>query len=188
MTARTGRLHKLYVDADGDIATGSAGNGCEVGPPTCADYCASYTASCGGMDYADAAACEAYCGAGASLPVGAAGDTSGNTIGCRLYHADMAATDATTHCPHAGKSGANTCGTWCDNYCHLALTNCTGASELYADLAACETACGGFVTTGAPGDTAGNTVQCRIHYLGMAVGDEPAQCENGSASSTLCVD
>jgi len=34
---------------------------------------------------------------------GTSADTTGNTIGCHLYHANAAAgTGAMTHCPHAG--------------------------------------------------------------------------------------
>ena len=47
------------------------------------------------------------------------GDTTGNTIGCRLYHAGAAAADPVLHCPHAGPTGGNVCGSWCDNYCQL---------------------------------------------------------------------
>jgi len=44
---------------------------------------------------------------------GSQGDTSGNTVQCRIYHAGVAgnpSTNAVTHCPHAGPNGAGVCG------------------------------------------------------------------------------
>jgi hypothetical protein len=35
----------------------------------------------------------------------------GNTLECRIYHAGVAAGDAAFHCPHAGPTGAEVCGT-----------------------------------------------------------------------------
>ena len=64
--------------------------------------------------------------------------------------------------PPASQAGGNTCGTWCENYCHATQTFCTGGNSLYNDLASCHTACQGFATDGLDGDTTGNTVQCRI--------------------------
>ena len=108
-------------------------------------------------------------------PAGSEG--AGNTLSCRIKHAGLAAgspTNATTHCPHAGPTGAGVCGTLCENYCYLASKNCTGNNVLYATDAACMTACagiggeGGFATTGAFGDTTGNTLQCRVYHVNVA--------------------
>ncbi|MFT7623185.1 MAG: hypothetical protein ACI9WU_002363, partial [Myxococcota bacterium] len=145
-------------------------------PPTCAVYCTDISANCAGdnAQYADEAACLSYCETWGQLPAGALEDTSGNTIGCRTYHAGVAATDADAaalHCPHSGPDGANVCGTWCENYCHLTQTNCTGDNELYADNDACMTACGDFTDTGASGDTGGDSVQCRTYHAGVAGSD-----------------
>jgi hypothetical protein len=145
------------------------------------------TAACTGdnAQYDDLDACVAYCDAAAPLPLGTDGDTSGNSVACRAYHASVAADDAATHCPHAGPSGANVCGTWCENYCHLALGSCTGDHELYANQSACDTACAALGSGGAAGDMAGDSVQCRIYHLGVAGGDpgttDGIHCPHGSA-------
>ena len=151
--------------------------------PTCESYCTIITAACTGdnAQYADYGACVDYCATWAKLPLGAESDTAGNTVGCRTYHAGVASTvDAAVHCAHAGPSGGDVCGTWCDNYCQLALTNCADADALYADDAECSAACAAFPTTGLPGDTSGGSVQCKIYHLGVAGSD------GGTSAATHC--
>jgi hypothetical protein len=75
--------------------------------PTCADYCATYLANCQSTSaYKDEADCHAQC---AGWYPGAAGQVSGDTIGCRAYHASVAPGDPAVHCPHAGPTGADVC-------------------------------------------------------------------------------
>ena len=78
--------------------------------PSCADYCTSYFDSC--LDdmnaYLDEADCLAQC---ASFYPGKEGDTVGDTIGCREYHAGVAKGEPVIHCPHAGPGGAGVCVT-----------------------------------------------------------------------------
>ncbi len=169
-----------------DMATGSA--------PTCAAYCAKIQMNCTGADagsnqqYASEAACNSYCTSAAAWPAGMIGDLSGNTVGCRLYHAGAAAADPVLHCPHAGPTGGNVCGSWCDNYCQLMAKNCTGANAVY-DPTTCMSKCAMLGTQGHANDTTGNTVQCRIYYLGLAATD-PTACANAKQladnASTLC--
>ncbi len=159
--------------ADDDVA--SAG-------PTCEAYCAAVTDACVGADaqYADLAACTTYCKDSAKLPAGAAGEKSGNSIACRTEHAALAVSKgAATHCPHAGPSGGNVCGSWCDNYCHLAATNCAGGDALFADAAACQTACATAANDGEAGAMAGDTLQCRISHLGLAAAGPATHCPHG---------
>ena len=161
----------------GDIDGGGQCVVPEPEKPTCDLYCATITANCTGdnTQYADEGSCLTYCGTFAQIPLGAAADTSGNTVGCRAYHAGVAgggADDAAVHCPHAGPSGGNVCGTWCDTYCQLAGTNCTGDNELYADAATCDVACSNFPDSGAPGAVEGESVQCKIYHLGVAGSDK----------------
>lgn len=87
-------------------ATGGAGGAaaCDA-PASCADFCATATATCA-TEYPDAAACETEC---ATWTAGCMGDTSGDTLGCREYHLGAAAMDAATHCPHAGPDGGGVC-------------------------------------------------------------------------------
>ena len=67
------------------------------------------TASCTGANkqYTDKADCVKQCTVNYKFKAGKDGDTSGNTIGCRTYHAGAAKTDPATHCYHAGSSGGS---------------------------------------------------------------------------------
>lgn len=172
-----------------------AGPGTDAGPaatPSCTAYCAAITANCTGANaqYTDLASCLANCDA---FPVGTAADMSGNTLGCRTYHAGAAAgAGATTHCSHAGPSGDGVCGTNCEGYCNLALANCTGADELYADAAACATACGAITddVTYTTAATAGDSLACRIYHLSAAATDATSatlHCPHGEDPSAICM-
>ena len=171
--------------------------------PTCAGYCATVMANCtdDNAQYGSESACIIYCETSGPIPLGATTDTGGNTVGCRAYHADVAGSapgdgSAATHCPHAGPSGGAICGSWCDNYCHLAMTNCTGDYELYADADACTAACDGITVIEAANPasvTGGDSMQCRIYHLGVAgtEGDVSAEihCPHGQAEATApCTD
>ncbi|MDP6945160.1 MAG: hypothetical protein QF464_13510, partial [Myxococcota bacterium] len=181
-------------------ASALAGDAC-VGettprPPSaaCEAYCDTVTAACTGEDaaYADVDACLDYCWAWARLPVGPLGDTvyEGNTLACRSTLATSGFDDP---CDLAGPLGGGQCGSWCDNYCHLAQTNCTGDHALYDSTAACQTACALFPDDGAEGDESGDTVQCRAFALGLA-GSQSGEtsgpyCLQGSANGDgVCVD
>jgi hypothetical protein len=156
-----------------------------VEDPTCAAYCDLVTANCieSNAQYADKAACLAYCGTSAKLPVGAAGATEGNSIGCRTHHAvaaggaegDMKA----TNCLKAGPTGGAACGGYCDNYCYLVLANCTGEQKIFEDGEACATACAELPADGNATDTAGNSVQCRLNHAATA----GSNTEGGSAAT-----
>jgi hypothetical protein len=138
----------------GAAGTASGGTGGSGGAPSCTDYCTAIMKNCTGGDgssnggnpdatkthqqYSAVENCMAACTA---FPVGTLADTSGNTLGCRLYHANAAASDATLHCPHAGPGGDGTCGSACDGYCQLVDKFCVGAAKIYADDAACHARC-----------------------------------------------
>jgi len=161
--------------------------------PTCAAYCAATQEACTGdnAQYSSEADCLDYCSSVAAFEMGTDDDTTGNTIGCRTYHAGVAAAaDPEIHCAHAGPTGGDACGTWCENYCHLAMTNCADDNALYADGAACATACDAFRTDGVVGDATGDTVQCRLYHLGTpAAGDPVTHCGHGGEIPTdFCVD
>ena len=88
---------------------GPSGAGVCVAPdaPTCADYCATFSANCKDFPaYLDDADCNAQC---ALWYPGVQDATQGDSVGCRLYHAGVALGDAPTHCPHAGPGGADVC-------------------------------------------------------------------------------
>jgi len=124
----------------GDAGSGAAG---------CQTYCDAITANCTGGDtsstsnqqYSDKSNCLAVC---ALFPVGAASDTSGDTLGCRTYHANAAAgsaANAALHCPHAGPSGDGVCGDVCTSYCRIAEKFCVGTSQVYTSDTDCMATC-----------------------------------------------
>ena len=125
--------------------------GCGATPPaedvpTCAEYCDQVMSSCteGTAQYPDRDSCEASC---LAFAAGELDDASGNTIGCRIFHAGAAAVDAETHCAHAGPGGASTCGSNCDGFCAVAREVCTGDNEVYANDKGCRADCATFPDT-----------------------------------------
>jgi hypothetical protein len=132
--------------------------------PTCTDYCNNITANCNGtnVQYVNVTHCMALC---AAFPVGADADTSGNTLGCRLYHAKAAATLGLEHCFHAGLSGVDKatgnpiCGTQCEAYCSVMThtAGCIGNLRGYNTYAECNATCALFPSDIAQYDaTSGN--------------------------------
>ena len=194
--ATTGGTEDATTGADGD-ATGGDDAGGTGDDPTCAAYCTAISASCtaDNAQYGDEQACNAYCEGAGAIPVGAVDDTAVNSVGCRTYHADVAsqAGNAELHCPHAGPSGGDACGTYCENYCHLAMTNCTGGAALYDDNAACMTACADISTDGHFSDKGHDNIQCRIYHLGVAGSDieggsDVTHCPHGAVDGGgVCV-
>lgn len=134
---------------------------------SCEAYCTTIMANCTGdnQQYGGKAQCLASCKA---FPVGAASDTSTNTLGCRTYHAGAASGDAKLHCPHAGPSGQNACGSPCEGYCQLAMMYCTEANKakVYDSNTDCMTTCA-KAKTDIPytvKTTDGNEAACLIYH------------------------
>lgn len=77
----------------------------------CAGYCTQTMANCTGANaqYDDMAECLAFCAA-VAWDAGTEGDTTGNTLACRIYHGGVAADMPAVHCPHAGPTGGAVCG------------------------------------------------------------------------------
>ncbi len=156
------------------------------------NYCGLMASACtaaGDVQYSGlTGTCEAYCAAN-PWPEGVHG-TTGNTLACRIDHANnaLAASGAarTLHCGHAGPSGGNLCGSWCENYCALATRNCsaylTVAQMGFTDTATCLTACAAFPTTGTI-NGAGNNVQCRIYHAGAAASAALPHCGHAAVTS-----
>lgn len=175
-------------DGGGDDHDATTGDDGAVAPTACEAYCAAVMASCqaDNAQYSDETACVAFCEAAAQLPAGTSNDETGNSIACRLYHAEVASEpqDAGLHCPHAGPSGGGVCGTWCENYCHLALQNCTDEHALYEDPTDCLDHCAGLPDDGDANAKEGDSVQCRIYHLGVAgsaldLGSDSLHCPHG---------
>ncbi|MCB9729433.1 MAG: hypothetical protein H6744_01720 [Deltaproteobacteria bacterium] len=168
--------------SDADVVTATPGD-----PVVCETYCSDITQVCTGANsqYPNKSVCLSSCNTWLGLPPGEDGDTSGNTAQCRIYHTSVAAAGgADEHCPHAGPTGGNECGTWCDNYCHLALRNCTGSLKLYSSDSECRAACANFPTDGALDAEDGDSVQCRINNLALALAEpglDATYCPRGSS-------
>ena len=180
---------------DGNAATtadkcagGACGGALPPPAPTCEDFCAKVAVACTGanVQYANPGECISYCKNEGKIPAGATTDKSGNTIGCRTYHAGLAAvssSNAASHCPHAGKSGGNVCGTWCENYCGLSAANCQGGQSLYVSADACAQKCASVPADGKPDAFSGGSVQCLIYHLGVAGKNQTSateHCPHGS--------
>lgn len=163
---------------------GGDGGGGSAPDVSCTTYCAALMANCTGdaAQYKNEASCEAFC---ADLPEGAAGDTSGNSLACRAYHATAAATDPDTHCVHAGPAGAGGCGTAVEAFCSVAPAACP---DVFADTAACDTAAADFDAeepyTGP--DSMGDTLACRLYHLTEATVDPTTHCPHIGADSPVC--
>lgn len=163
----------------------------------------------GNAQYINMTACMNAC---AQLPVGMSSDTSGDTIGCRTYHAGLAASAPNPHCWHAGPYGGSTCGSDCESFCTIATGFCSadggfveGGAPPYTSLASCETSCMGytriddvdgggsmFVDGGfnAAGPASGNTLDCREYHLGAALQGGSYQqlhCQHPGATSPVCM-
>jgi hypothetical protein len=182
---------------------------------TCTGYCTALGTNCGfpNSGYQSSAHCVAICTVFTTANVWAAGtdtDATGNTVGCRQYHAGAAAGSNTTHCPHASITGGDQCGSAtdrCTNYCTLMGASCPAAyndprsSTFNATL--CVANClgqqgvAGFgfaYTAGAaqefPYSTTGNTLPCRIYHATVASINSTyaaAHCGHASVSGgTVC--
>lgn len=184
-----------YADSSVCSAATAGGGGVCVGAdwtePTCSEYCDTALANCTGDNelYESDMVCSTLCNDYADWNPGQPGDTTGNTLHCRIEHTKLAADTPETSCEAASQSGGDTCGSWCENYCHVTQNFCTGANELYADLAACYTACQEFPTTGNIDDTTGDTVQCRIgQALAASINPETGCAAAAPDGGGTCVD
>lgn len=78
------------------------------------------------------------------------------------------------------------CMSLCTTFCTDAIATCTGANEVYADMATCEAACADFVI-GDEGDSSGNTLECRFTHLDLAMADPDTHCSHISeAGGGVC--
>jgi len=129
----------------------------------------------------------------AGLPEGSTADTTGNSLGCRLYHAEFAVLGdvGTVHCPHAGVAGSKTCGDWCDSYCTQQLESCPNNFE---DINVCMQDCAEFagVDSAAPyvySDVSADNIQCRVYHVGAAAATgNNVHCDHSSVGGgNVCV-
>jgi len=104
----------------GDTGTETGDSGTDTGPEdsgttgaagSCAEYCALYLANCaegqGGSDtYPNEMACLNAC---AEWDEGTPGDMNGDTVQCRIWHAEAAGDDPGTHCLHSQENPDGGC-------------------------------------------------------------------------------
>lgn len=170
----------------GGAGGGEAGLSCEAYCGITADACkddnAQYPAEPAGT-------CLGFCKATA-LGEKTDGTETGNTVACRQYHAGAAKMSAAIHCPHAGPSGGNACGTPCEAFCGAALKTCTGAQQAFADETACMAECGAFpgldMTPYSAKVTTGNSLACRLYHLTVATADPATHCPHIKTDSPVC--
>jgi hypothetical protein len=108
-------------DGPGDAIADSesADAGAEASGPGCSMYCAAVMAACGGgnAQYKDSASCMTAC---QYFPLGTPGQSSGDTLACRITHAGYAMTAPNPHCWHAGPLGYGGCGALYEGFCDIA--------------------------------------------------------------------
>jgi hypothetical protein len=157
----------------------------------CANLCYTYGKICTGVvtgvSNNDGASCLSGCAA-LNSTTGPINATSGNSVDCRIYHA-IAGTasflnDVQTHCTHATTSGNDVCGTKCEVMCDMERKVCA-ANPAFTSRAECITNCSLMGTGGAPGDSAGDTVHCRIYHLSVANGSPALSTEHCPHSKTV---
>jgi len=179
----------------------------------CPTYCAEIEANCTDTNaqYANTATCNSACKT-FDAATGAVTDMSGNTLGCRIYHAGLPSQAApTTHCPHAGPGGdlitasPAFCsgGDVCASFCTLEIAACgsldaplPGDPEdstnnplfQYQNMANCMDACSQLDKTHPYSTTAtGNSLACRLNEAVRAslsvMPDGAAHCSSTAAKA-----
>jgi hypothetical protein len=148
----------------------------------CATYCSTITANCTAANnqYDNMADCLGSC---SHYPMGTLADMAGNTLGCRLYHANAAAGDPATHCIHAGPWGGDgVCGTACEGFCSLAEGEC----PTQYPAGSCAAECAGYTMTPdySPTTTSGDTLACRMYHATAASTDPATHCVHTQMDTT----
>lgn len=178
------------AEVDPALADGLGGGAVES---LCDRYCASVMSNCAEAFavYGSPQACLAACGL---LPEGEEGDQSGNSVQCRLYHADVAVAEPSFYCPIAGPGGDGTCGNPCDGLCALAQSVCVDDNAVWASADECRAECGtlpdlgAYTTDQSAGMYQGNHVQCRLlHASAATIQDPQVHCEH-VAGGAPCVE
>lgn len=168
----------------GVVADATAGP--DAPPPSadCQDYCSSIMATCtmALAQYRDTGDCLASC---AVFSPGEPGADSGDSLACRITHAELAVGEPDPHCRHAGPSGGGVCGAYCEAYCTLVMGIC---SEVYADAGECMTTCADFPVSGmySVKHRTGDTVDCRIFHTTLAPDEPEVHCTQVGPDSIPC--
>jgi hypothetical protein len=192
-------------DATHDPSLDDGGTGSDGGD-NCNTYCSLMATSCTGTnaEYLSDDDCQAMC---AQFDPGIAGATTGDTLGCRISFAELAAADPVTNCQKAGPLGIG-CTDRCRSFCELVSDLCDAKGvPSYASTSDCLTACAGYpywlstgdagppADAGCPipgGDTsceATNSLNCRVYHLDAAYSSSTAwmtHCPHTGLTSAVC--
>jgi hypothetical protein len=179
---------------------GQCGSGCE-------HFCDVALNSCPADGenaiYKDRAQCLDAC---SYFPEGAQGAKSGNSLTCRLHHANLARDAPQTHCSHASATGGGVCGDACAHYCNRVTKSCNSATigadnTFFATDAECMTYCssndfkgdtpavGSTIYENELEVTVGDSVACRTYHAGVASSQDPVlHCSHASPKgANVCV-
>lgn len=183
----------------GELAAGDPDQHCASAGPTgggvcgslCESYCAYSAKYCGEVHpYDDARQCVLACDK--LIPQDGDPTADDNSVQCRLRNVLEAVQggDTAAACAASDLNGNDTCGSWCEVYCQLMDTNCSGQEAGYPDVATCLTACDGFATGGDATTDMGDTVQCRVNHAGLPALRDPAlECGHAAEAPTnFCID
>lgn len=155
----------------------------ELDSDLCGLYCDTILANCQGEfeQYTQARICEIYCG---TLPLGEVGDETGNTVACRLHHAQQIEEiggEEVSLCPIAGPGGAGVCGRNCEGFCaanealcdpELSQEDCVEDCEKLEELGSYDTSI-----------QAGGSVQCRLYHVSAATINATLHCPHAAGAS-----
>jgi len=161
----------LVVDASVATDTGPV-----VDPNSCQAYCATMKTNCTGANqaYTSQATCELVC---ATFESGVPGETTNDSLACRITHAKDTVADPATTCPKAGALATDCSPDPCSSFCAQASALCKPLNLFqYASVSACKTACAKwpYIKAGdgaIAGDlvfASGNTLNCRLYHLQSA--------------------
>lgn len=182
--------------------TDNGADGCQAaslsGGGVCGSYCENYCdlafKNCPNQPgfFETFSQCLNACGALSSG--GTNMDSYGDSVQCRIYHLGVAGDNQSggsdTHCPHGAVYSAAACNaSLCTIYCGLTSALCPGNLNAMGGLEECQATCGDF-SLGVSSDVSGDTVHCRLNWLGIAENSNPSlACPNaGLLGGDLCVD
>jgi hypothetical protein len=153
--------------------------------PQCKEYCSVVMDACKGTNavYTTEPICLGVC---AHLDPGDDEDTSGNTIACRLYQANIAKDEPDDYCKGAGPGGNDVCGTDCEAYCQIFPQVCPGSYE-YQSTEDCLKFCEALPSQpdyDVMRDHAGDTIECRLVHTSSATTKPDDHCPHAPIRPT----
>jgi len=208
--AATGCNSVLGIGAatlDPDAASGSGSGGNPGRALSCPYYCNTVVQNCTGNNAEfegtedPMAICLSACPGIDVGHAGTIGPTDDDTLGCRIYYAEQAATDPATNCRFSGLGGGMRCGKDpCVLFCALDLPYCaslTTPTPAYTSNVECLAECRGvgadagypYLLNVSDLQDNGNSLNCRIYHLQNAYGSEASgefHCPHTAKISQTC--